>query len=157
MKKFTYILAAAAVMFTASSCLKENGSLDHGSMPYPSPDHYLMTVSNDSNINTIWVIPEKDDGVIPGGLPLQKPDDLESSTSCFPLAAKSSKDIWVNDNVTHPTQSYSKDDKVPFYVFKEEVFRNTDWVVILADPSKYTVIRYSVQDLVDAGRKVIYR
>ena len=157
MKKFAYILAAVAVMFAASSCLKQNGSLDYDSMPSPSPDHYLMTVSNDSNINTIWLIPEKGDKANPGALPLQKPDDLESSTSCFPLAAKSSKDIWVNDNVSHPTQSYSKEDSVTFYVFKEEVFRNTDWAEILADPSKYTVLRYSVQELVDAGRKVKYK
>lgn len=156
MKKFAYILAAAALVLTAASCLKDKGYAD--SAPYPSPDNYLMTIANDSNVKTVWLITEKgSDAANPGALPTEKPVPDEDSSVCFPLDSKQSKEIWVNDEVTHPTQTYGPKDKVPFYVFEADVFESTGWADILADPSKYKRYSLTVEELVEAGRKLVYK
>ncbi|MGN0190229.1 MAG: hypothetical protein ACI39U_01105 [Candidatus Cryptobacteroides sp.] len=155
MKRLAYILAAVAMMMAAVSCLQDKGYAD--TMPYPSEDCYLMTIANDSNVKTVWILPEKGDAENPGALPAEKPVPDENSLGCFPLDVKKSREIWINDKVTHPTQTYGPDDAVPFYVFEATLFESTDWADILADPLKYRKFSLTVEELVEAGRKVVYK
>ena len=48
MKRIAYLFAAAVMVLSAASCLKDNGSVD--SMPGCSSEQYLMTIVNDSNV-----------------------------------------------------------------------------------------------------------
>ena len=117
-----------------------------------------MTIVNDSNVKTVWYIAEKGkDAANPGALPSEKPVPEESSMICFVVESKSSKDIWVNTNITHPTQSYGPEEKAVFYVFEANVFEGTAWADILSDPSKYKKFSLSVQELVDAGYKLVFK
>ena len=156
MKRIAYLFAAAVMVLSAASCLKDYGSVD--SMPGCSSEQYLMTIVNDSNVKTVWYIAEKGkDDANPGALPSEKPGPEESSMICFVLESKSSKDIWVNTNITHPTQSYGPEEKAVFYVFEAEVFEGTAWADIISDPSKYEKFSLSVQELVDAGYKLVFK
>ena len=44
-----------------------------------------------------------------------------------------------------------------FYVFEADVFEGTVWADIISDPSKYEKYSLSVQELVDAGYKLVFK
>lgn len=135
-------------MTAASSCLKDRGDyFDY----YPYPDYFLMTLSNDTDIPTVWFIPEKGEG-----LPDEKPTPDEGSQSCFPLDKRSSKDIYVSEKVTHPTQTYGPEETVPIYVFEAEFFESASWDEIKADADSYIRFELTVEGVVKDGRKVPY-
>ena len=87
MKRIAYLFAAAVMVLSAASCLKDNGSVD--SMPGCSSEQYLMTIVNDSNVKTVWYIAEKGkDAANPGALPSEKPARARSFSASNSAASE---------------------------------------------------------------------
>ena len=151
---------AVATLFSllCTSCLHKD-CLFGESVPPMGMEQYLMTVANDSDVATVWYFPSHGNVSCEdaGQLPSSKPACSAESDVCFPLQPRKSLMITISyDGVTHPAQGYHVDDSLPIYVFDKTVFETSTWEQIVNGQLWLKKFTFTVEQLVEADRKVRY-
>lgn len=148
-----FLFAAVAAIPFLCACTKEVYVDD---IHYQ--EHYLMTITNKSDVPVVCLTPAK--GSLPapgkdGGLPSVLNEREKKSAVVIP--AKSVARITVvEDDSLDILEEYGVDDSVQFYIFDKDVFENTPWEDIVVGELWLAKYSFTAKQLIDAGKSIVY-
>lgn len=144
-----YIFLCIIALLSIASCVTPYVERDS--------DRFLMTLVNNTEKGTVWVIPEHgNNGCELSG---ELPDELKIKENAEVLKVDSRTKLHISvceNGKASVYETYHPEDQLKIYVFDSEVYRNTEWAQLKSDEMWLSKLSISAEDIVKNNYEVVF-